>query len=178
MALIPHPVAIAPDNVGVLIFHLWKNKIPDGIQVLAAGGGTPAPKSATATEVGPSSDVTLKNARLGFDSFLATCSISNPVVSEGQNGYCRVYVNWEVDPARTGYNSWGGGVYQMFLRALFNETYATAKIRREGKKVSVRFSDKHAERSAEAKIEFVAEKPATEAVSVSTGRPILHLPRK
>lgn len=166
-------VAVALGNHGVLIFHVMRDKIPQGVQVIHQCGGTPVLTPSVLAAA--SSDETLKNVRLGFDSFLECCSVTTVVVSEGQNGYCRVYVNWEVDPTRPGYNSWGEETYRFFLRGLFNEVYKTAKIRREDKKVSVRFSDKHAERPAETKIVFVSEKPA--AGTAANDR-TLHLPKK
>ena len=150
-------ISVAPTDHGVLIFHTWKNKIPEGIQVLHACGGTSAPTTPPTPKDASSWLETLKNVRLGIDSFLKMCSIKSVTMSEGQIGYCRVYVNWEVNPGQPGWNAWGveGNMYKPFLRSLFGETYKNVKIRLEGQKTSLCFSDKRADRPVETKIVFV-----------------------
>src|SRR3989338_8622945 len=154
MTLKEFSVAVASDERGVLIFHIPTSKVPEGIQILRAVGGgvTPTPKATV--EEAPDQCEKLKNTRLGFDSVLAMCSIADVVVYEGANEYCRVYVNWEIDPARPGYNSWGETEYKMFLRSLFAGTFNVVKIRRDGKKVSLVFSAARAAGPVETKIVF------------------------
>ena len=155
MTLKEFSVAVASDERGVLIFHIPTSKVPEGIQILRAVGGgvTPTPKATV--EEAPDQCEKLKNARLGFDRVLAMCSIADVIVSAGANGYCRVYVNWESDPSRLGYNSWGETAYKPFLRSLFAGTFNVVKVRREEKKTSLVFSAARAAGPVETKIVFV-----------------------
>ena len=137
-----HPVVLADDEHGVLIFHLWENKIPEGVQVQSASAAPAMPKV-------PAAEVTsekVEHVRLSIDSFLERCSITTISVLRQSNGYCKVYVNFEVDPTRPGYNSWGNAKpYKDLVRGiLFDQKYESAKINRAGKKVSVVFSDRRA----------------------------------
>jgi hypothetical protein len=176
-------IGVAGQNHGVIMFHTWRNKIPEGVQVLSMGGGTVA---STAPVPASSPDEHLANVRPGLDSFLEHCSIDDVVVSEGMNGYCRVYVNWQSweilerkNPGKKREQVWytPGDAYQTFLRSLFVGEYKSAKVRREGDKVSVRFSDKPATARAETKIVFVPVKKP-EVKKTGGGRNTLHLPRK
>ena len=159
-ALTPFPITIAPGDRGVLIFHTWRDKIPDGVQLGSAGGGGAQAVVEEAGEEESSASETLKNVRLGTDSFVERCSMAVVNVTEDANGHCRVYVNFDTDKAHPGWNEWGkeGNAYGPLLRSLFDEKYKSVKVSREGKKVSLQFSDKRTKKPAETKIVFVAEK--------------------
>lgn len=146
-------VRVAPPDRGVLIFHAWRNKIPEGVQVLHACGttaATPAPLAAPDSDGG-----VVHNARFAFDTFLDVCIIDNVVVSEGADGYCRIYVNWSANPSRAKNVWWEGETYRNFLRTFFNETYKNVKLKHENGKTSLRFSDRRAKGAVAAKIVFV-----------------------
>ncbi|OGZ07329.1 MAG: hypothetical protein A3C93_00785 [Candidatus Lloydbacteria bacterium RIFCSPHIGHO2_02_FULL_54_17] len=145
-----------PDKI-VLIYHTWKNKIPAGIQVLhACGGSSGAPVSQTP----PEGDVgVVRNARFSFDTFTGTCLIDTVIVSEGVNGYCKVYVNCSVRATGREKNFWWeNSAYHPFLRELFSQTYKNVKMKSENGKTSVRFSDKRAKGPVESQIVFLREK--------------------
>ena len=135
-------IFIAADESGVLRFHTWQNKVPEGIQVLGVSGGGSTGTTTPATEAFVKYEK-MENARLWFDSFIEHCSINTVNVSVGQRGYCTVYVNFVMDKTKSGRNDvwWDdGNAYAPLLRSLFRDAYQSAKIRREEGKVSVLFS--------------------------------------
>lgn len=177
-----HRVPITPSSYGVLIFHTWRSKIPDGIQVLRQCGGASTPATATSIiETPPSSVETIEKAHLGLDSFLKLCSIDSVVLSEAAGGYCRLYANWSVNPEQPGYNVWWEGAYGPFLCRFFEMTYKNVKIKRVGEKISLCFSEKrstkeHYPNEAVTLLFVAAEKPAAE--TAVGGSNTLHLPKK
>ncbi|MEK7118679.1 MAG: hypothetical protein AAB869_03640 [Patescibacteria group bacterium] len=158
MALTQFPVPIAPGDRGVLIFHTWKNKIPEGIQVQRESGGEVRAPATSADEDAAPNGETLKNVLLGSGSLLKQCSMDIVNISEGSDGHCKVYVNFDTNPKHIGWNYWGaeGSPYAPFLRSLFKEPYKNVKLSRDGQKVTLRFSDQHAKTPPETKIVFVA----------------------
>lgn len=173
MALTPFPVTIAPDNFGVLLFHTWKNKIPEGVQIgTASGGNTSVPVEEADKDESPTGE-TLQGAWLDLDSFEKQCSVSGVGVNkDSMSDHCRVYINFDVDknPDNAGLHAWGKGNndYAPLFRLLLGEKYKNVKVRRNGKKISLRFSDERIELPAKTKtkIVFVGE-PSDSSNSLS-----------
>ncbi len=156
-------IAVGSNDHGVLIFHTWRNKVPPEIQVLHACGSATGDSTTPPEVVVEGEEATVRSARFAFDTFTAMCSIDNVVVSESENGYCRVYVNWSAnakyaDPKLHGWSTWGDGAYKLFLRELFNRKFKNVKLKSVNGKTSVRFSDKPAKGPVETEIVFVREK--------------------
>lgn len=158
--LVPSPVTIAPDEFGVLLLHTWKNKIPEGVQIGYAIGGGSTPKTVEAgDEDDASKGETLRGVWLDQESFGKQCSVSSVNVNADSNGHCQVYVHFDVDKrsGNAGLHRWGkeGNAYGPFLRSLFGERYKNVRVSRNGKKVSLRFSDERVETPAKTKTKII-----------------------
>lgn len=146
---VPYSVFVARANNGVLMFQVTKKYILEnfpGIQIGHAAGGSGSPQE---KEDGTAPSYKLRNIRFGFDTFRATGSISGVNVSQSGESHCTVFVNFESwekwnaeHPGRKGEECWykEGNMYQPLLRALFNQRFAHVKVRKEGTKISLRFS--------------------------------------
>lgn len=125
-------IQIHKEKMGVLVFEAYPDEVPDDIQVISmSGGGTGAS--------GKRDVHRHRFASIDFESFLECVSVVSVNVVGDRTKYCRVYVNYEVDTARPGFNYWSNTSYEQLVRKLGALVWEKAVVQ-YGTKTRVTFS--------------------------------------
>lgn len=139
----------------VLIFECIRKEIPQGIQILPLTGGK--------TEVSNQSDskkpgVRISTAKVDLDGLLERVSVDSVNVTNCA-GYVVAYINCTVGRTKdVGFNHWGGGVYEAFIkRTLSQTTWNKAIIKQENENRTTLTLRKAVEKQYETKIRFAVE---------------------
>lgn len=136
----------------VLIFGCPRKYVPDGIQVLSAGGGNS----------GSARQDALKEARFGkvkadLDGLMSRCVVDSINVRESV-GFCRVYVNCTVGISDTpGLHFWSGGAYEAFVRKSLAHTWGRAILKEQGDRISLEMRNVMSGGDAAVKLRFAIE---------------------
>lgn len=120
-------ISLTRGETFVLVFSCQRDRIPEGpkgIQVLPAGGGH------IKTETPPSNQRRFSSTTIDLDALMARVEVDSINVREGAEGWCRVYTNCIVGVTdKVGFNSWGGGAYEKFVRKFTSRTWKQATLR-------------------------------------------------
>jgi hypothetical protein len=125
-------IPVAEEKMGVLIFDVYPGDVPEDVQVVSMAGGVMG---------APAQDEVrrCRFATLDFESFLEQTSIVTVSVVGNRDKYCRVYVNYEMDTTRPGFNYWANTSYERLVRKLGTMVWEKSAVY-YGTKTRVTFS--------------------------------------
>ncbi len=131
----------------VLIFNCPRKFVPEGIQVLPAGGGNGAPGDAV-------EKARFRKARVDLEGLESRCLVDSINIRE-KNGFCRVYVNCTVTAeGHRGFHFWRG-VTGDFVRKEMKFAWEHTIVKKVGDRMTLEL--RSACQEAEVKIGFAIE---------------------
>lgn len=138
----------------VLIFECPRKEIPKGVQILPLTCGKA--ESSKQNDV-KKPDVRISTAKVDLNGLLERVSVDSISVTD-RAGYITVFVNCTVGRTKNpGFNHWGGGVYEAFVKRALSQTWNRAIIRDESANRTTLTLRKGVSRPHEAKIRFAIE---------------------
>lgn len=138
----------------VLIFECLRKDVPKGIQILPLTGV----KAKTSKQSNSESDnIRLSTVKVDIDSLMERVSVNSVNVTD-RAGYIVVYLNCTVEKTKgSGFNHWGGGTYEAFVKRTLSQTWNRAITKNESASRTSLTLRKSISEQYETKIRFAIE---------------------